>query len=256
MTQPADKTALFDFLLRMGDTTLILGHRLSEWCGHAPILEEDIALANTALDFIGQTQLWLGLAAEVEDANRTADDLAMLRDVWDFRCHLLVQQPNGDFGQTIMRQFLFDHWHLSLLGALKSSTNEQIAAIAAKAEKEATYHAERSADLVIRLGDGTAESHAKMQAALDLLYPFVGEMFTVDQTDQVLADQGIIPDLNGLRPAFDNTIEAILGEATLTPPDSRFAHQGGKTGARHTEHLGHLLSQMQWLQRAYPNATW
>lgn len=236
-----DKKALFELLLQMGDTTLILGHRLSEWCGKAPILEEDIALANVALDFIGQTQLWLGLAAEVENQGRTADDLAMLRDAWDFRCCLLVQQPNGNFGQTMMRQFLFDHWHLSQLRALQSHPHDQVAAIAAKAEKEATYHAERSTDLVIRLGDGTEDSRAKMQAALTLLYPYVGELFITNET---------------LRPAYDATVNAILTEATLTLPDSRFAQLGGTTGVRHTEHLGHILTQMQWLQRAYPGAAW
>ncbi len=255
MDTAGDK-ALFEFALRMGDTTLILGHRLSEWCGKAPILEEDIALANTALDFIGQTQMWLGLAAEVENKGRTADNLAMLRDVWDFRCCLLVQQQNGDFGQTIVRQFLFDHWHLAQLRALKDSTHDQVAAIAAKSEKEATYHAERSADLVIRLGDGTAESHAKMQAALTLLYPYVGELFTPDATDGTLEVAGIAPNPATLRQTYDTTIGTILAQATLTIPDSRFAHQGGKTGTRHTEHLGHLLTQMQWLQRAYPGATW
>lgn len=237
-----DPAALFEFLLRLGDSTLVLGHRLSEWCGKAPILEEDIALANTALDLIGQTQLWLGLAAEVEGKGRSADDLAMLRDAWDFRCCLLVEQPNGDFGQTIMRQFLFDNWYLTLLCNLATHADERIAAIAAKAAKEVTYHAERSTDLVIRLGDGTAESQARMQAALDLLYPYVGELFTLSGED--------------LRPAYDAKIEAVLTEATLTVPDSRFAHHGGFTGARHSEHLGHLLTQMQWLQRAYPGAQW
>jgi len=256
VTQPHDPKHLFEFLLRMGDTTLILGHRISEWCGKAPILEEDIALANTALDLIGQTQMWLGLAAEVEGKGRSADDLAMLRDAWDFRCALLVEQPNGDFGQTMMRQFLFDHWHLVQLTALQSSTDDRIAAIAAKAAKEATYHAERSADLVIRLGDGTEESHARMQAALDLLYPYIGELFTPDAIDNTLAEHGIAPDPASLRPAYDATVNAILAEATLTRPDSTFAHKGGRTGARHSEHLGHILTQMQWLQRAYPGATW
>lgn len=252
-TEDKDTTndALFEALLRMGDTTLILGHRLSEWCGNAPVLEEDIALANTALDLIGQTQMWLGLAGEVEGAGRSADDLAMLRDAWDFRCCLLVQQPNGDFGQTMMRQFLFDHWHLGALRALGNSRNPRIAAIAAKAEKEATYHAERSADLVIRLGDGTEESHARMQGALDRLYPYVGELFAPGTSLP-----GIVPDPASLRPEFDATAAAILSEATLTVPESRFAHYGGLTGARHSEHLGHILTQMQWLQRAYPGARW
>jgi ring-1,2-phenylacetyl-CoA epoxidase subunit PaaC len=173
----------------------------------------------------------------------------MLRDVWDFRCCLLVQQPNGDFGQTVMRQFLFDHWHLAQLRALKNSPHDQIAAIAAKATMEVMYHTERSTDLVIRLGDGTEESRIKMQAALTLLYPYVGELFTIpaDVPDIAPAPQ---------REAFDATINGILNEATLTPPESRFAHLGGVTGARHSEHLGHILTQMQWLQRAYPGATW
>ncbi len=256
LMQPTDDEALFEFLLRMGDTTLLLGHRLSEWCGKAPILEEDIALANTALDLIGQTQMWLGLAAEVEGKGRSADDLAMLRDVWDFRSALLVEQPNGDYGQTIMRQFLFDMWHLAQLRGLTHSTNARVKAIAEKAVKEATYHAERSTDLVIRLGDGTAESRAKMQAALDLLHPYIGELFTPDAIDKTLADQGVAPDPSTLRPACDAILQSVLTQATLTLPDSRFAHQGGRTGARHSEHLGHLLTQMQWLQRAYPGAAW
>ncbi|MBF9043572.1 phenylacetate-CoA oxygenase subunit PaaC [Rhodobacterales bacterium HKCCE4037] len=241
----------FEFLLRMGDTTLILGHRLSEWCGKAPVLEEDIALANTALDLIGQTQMWLGLAAEVEGKGRSADDLAMLRDAWDFRCALLVEQPNGDFGRTIMRQYLFDQWHILALGALKANADERIAAIAAKAEKEVTYHVERSADLVVGLGDGTEESHGRMQAALDLLYPYVGEFFDTDAADQAA---GFDP--ASLRDAYDTALTATMAEATLTLPDSRFAHKGGRTGQRHSEHLGHLLTEMQWLQRAYPGASW
>ena len=167
-------SALFQLLLRTGDNTLVLGHRVSEWCGHAPVIEEDIALANTALDLIGQTQMWLGLAGEVEGQERSADDLAMLRDVWDFRNVLLVEQPNGDFGQTIMRQFLFDAWHVPMLTALIDSADLRVGEIAAKSVKEATYHLDRSRELVIGLGDGTPESHGRMQAALDLLHPFAG----------------------------------------------------------------------------------
>ncbi len=247
---------LFTFLTRMGDNTLVLGHRLSEWCGHAPVLEEDIALANTALDLIGQTQMWLGLAAQVEGAGRSADDLAMLRDAWDFRNLLLVERPNGDFGATIMRQCLFDRFHLLLLDALTHSTDTRIAAIAAKAVKEVRYHADRSAELVIGLGDGTAESHTRMQTALDALWPYVGEMFTDDATDTAMAAAGIAPLPSTLRAAWDTQMTDILTQATLTRPDGDFAHQGGKNGAQHSEHLGHMLSQMQWLQRAYPGATW
>ncbi|WP_299672960.1 1,2-phenylacetyl-CoA epoxidase subunit PaaC [uncultured Roseobacter sp.] len=249
-------SALFEFLLRMGDNTLVLGHRVSEWCGHAPVLEEDIALANTALDLIGQTQMWLGLAGEVEGQGRSADDLAMLRDVWDFRNLLLVEQPNGDFGQTIMRQYLFDQFHLLHLQGLKDSSDERIAGIAAKAVKEVAYHVERSADMVIGLGDGTEESHARMQAALELLSPYVGEMFNSDEIDRAMAEAGIAPDPTSLRDAYDLAVAKVLGKATLKRPEGDFAHQGGKTGFRHSEHLGPMLAQMQWLQRAYPGAEW
>lgn len=251
-----DQTQLFEFLCRMGDNTLVLGHRVSEWCGHAPVLEEDIALANTALDLIGQTQMWLGYAGEVEGKGRSADDLAMLRDVWDFRNVLLVEQPNGDFGQTMMRQFLFDAWHLAMLKALTASSNDQIAAIAAKSVKEVQYHVERSGDTVIGLGDGTSESHKRMQDALNLLWPYVGEMFVADAVDDAMVAAGIAPDLASLRAEFDAHVGGVLAEATLTIPDGKFAHKGGKTGFQHSEHLGHLLTQMQWLQRAYPGATW
>jgi ring-1,2-phenylacetyl-CoA epoxidase subunit PaaC len=176
----------------MGDNTLVLGHRVSEWCGVAPVIEEDIALANIALDLIGQTQLWLGLAAEVEGAGRDADALAFHRDVWDFRNLLLVEQPNGDFGQTMMRQFLFDGWHLAMLKGLVESSSDQMAAIAEKSVKEVTYHLERSSDTVIGLGDGTEESHDRMQAALDLLWPFAGEMFVSDDVDAAMVEQGLV----------------------------------------------------------------
>lgn len=247
---------LFEYLCRMGDNTLVLGHRISEWCGHAPVLEEDIALANTALDLIGQTTLWLDVAGEVEGAGRTADKLAFHRDVWDFRNLLLLEQPNGDFGQTMMRQFLFDAWHLSQLTALKGSSNEQIAAIAEKSSKEVTYHLERATDTVIGLGDGTEESHSRMQAALDLLWPYVGEMFLSDDVDAAMVDTGIAPDPATLRPAYDKLVGDVLTAATLTKPQDDFAHKGGKSGKRHSEHLGHMLTQMQWLQRAYPDARW
>ncbi|KUP94404.1 1,2-phenylacetyl-CoA epoxidase subunit PaaC [Tritonibacter horizontis] len=248
--------ALAEFLLRMGDNTLILGHRTSEWCGHGPALEEDIALANTALDLIGQTQMWLGLAAEVQGQGKTADDLAFLRDAWEFRNLLLVEMPNGDFGQTLMRQFLFDAWHVLQLRALTSSSDARVAAIAAKAVKEATYHLDRSAETVIGLGDGTEESHARMQAALYYLYPYVGEMFLSDAVDAALVEAGIAPDPASLRAEFDATLARVLGEATLTLPAARRARGGGRDGKMHTEHLGHLLTTMQWMQRAYPGATW
>ncbi|WP_171100672.1 1,2-phenylacetyl-CoA epoxidase subunit PaaC [Ruegeria sp. HKCCD7255] len=247
--------AFLQFLLRMGDNTLILGHRVSEWCGVAPVLEEDIALANTALDLIGQTQMWLGLAGEI-DGGKSADDLAFLRDAWDFRNVLLVEVPNAEFCRTLMRQFLFDAWHSIMLGRLIKSSDERVAAIAAKASKEVAYHLERSGDTVVGLGDGTEESHARMQEALDYLWPYVGEMFASDDVDAQTVAAGIAPDPADLRAEYDTLVERVLSTATLTIPESRFAHKGGRDGRMHTEHLGQLLTQMQWLQRAYPGAKW
>lgn len=235
-------------LIRMGDNTLVLGQRLSEWCGHAPALEEDIALANIALDLIGQTQLWLGLASEREGKGRSADTLAYHRDAWDFRNLLMVEQPNRDFGVTMMRQFLFDAWHFEALRALCDHNDADISAIAQKSLKEVTYHRERSTDTVIALGDGTEVSHARMQAALDRLWPYVGEMFMTDTDD--------LTDMAAIRTQFDEYVSQTLTESTLTRPESDFAHQGGKTGARHSEHLGHMLTTMQVLPRSYPDATW
>lgn len=251
----ADRAALFEFLTRMGDNTLILGHRVSEWCGHAPVLEEDIALANTALDLIGQTQLWLGLAAEVEGKGRTADQLAFLRDAGAFRNALLVERPNGDFGQTLMRQFLFDAWHHVMLTALIRSSEPRVAEIAAKALKEVSYHLERSGDLVIRLGDGTAESHGRMQRALDDAWSYVGELFIADETDRAMAEAGIAPDPGSLKGEWEALVGEVLREATLKVPSSSYVHKGGRRGV-HTEHLGYILADMQFLQRAYPGATW
>lgn len=256
MLDTVDNAALFQSLLRLGDNTLILGHRVSEWCGRAPVLEEDIALANTALDLIGQTQMWLGYAAEVEGKGRSADDLAMLRDVWDFRNILMVERPNLDFGHTMMRQFLFDAHHRALLAELTKSSDPRIAEIAAKAVKEATYHLDRSAETVVALGDGTEVSHAKMQDALDLLWPYVGEMFASDDIDAQMVAAGAMPDLAALQTQWHATVSETLTAATLTIPDSTFAHKGGRNGKQHTEHLGHILTHMQWLQRAYPGANW
>lgn len=248
--------ALFQYLLRLGDNTLVLGHRVSEWCGVAPALEEDIALANTALDLIGQTQMWLGYAAEVESKDRNADELAFHRDVWDFRNLLLVEQTNGDFGKTIMRQFLFDAFNVLNLRALSTSSDKRITEIAAKSVKEVEYHLERSRETVIALGDGTEESNKRMQAALDRLWPFAGEMFVIDDVDTAMFDSGIGPDLAVLRKDWDAIAIPVFNAAMLTKPDSDFAHQGGKSGNRHTEHLGHMLATMQFLPRAYPDARW
>lgn len=247
---------LFEFLLRQGDNALVLGHRMSEWCGTGPALEEDIALANTALDLIGQTQMWLAYAAEVEGLGRNSNDLAFLRAAGDFRNLLLVEQPNRDFGHTLMRQFLFDAYQVPFLQALENSSDQTIADIAAKSGKEAHYHRDRSGDIVTSLGDGTQESHTRMQDALDRLWSYAGEMFVSDETDIAMANAGVAPDLAVVHADWEATVGSVFKDATLTIPESTFAHQGGKNGVRHEEHLGHMLATMQVLQRSYPDATW
>lgn len=245
----------FELALRMGDNALILGQRVSAWCGHAPVLEEDIALANIGLDLIGQTKLWLGLAGEIEGKGRSADDIAFLRDARDFCNCLLVERPNGDYAHTMMRQFLFDAWHHPMLEALTASSDKRIAEIAEKSVKEAAYHLERSTDLVIRLGDGSQESHDKMQAALDALWRFTGELTMADENDNALAASGVAPNLADIKTRYDGYVGASLREATLAAPEETGMRDGGKKGL-HTEELGYILADLQWLQRAYPNAQW
>jgi ring-1,2-phenylacetyl-CoA epoxidase subunit PaaC len=251
----SDRAALFEYLLRLGDNALILGHRLSEWCGHSPALEEDLALSNVALDLIGQTQLWLNLAGDVEGRGRDADKLAYLRDARDFRNVLLVEQPNGDFAATMARQFYFDAWHYLLLRELMGSKDSRIAEIAAKGLKEVTYHLERSREWVLRLGDGTEESHERMQTALDDLWMYTGELFETDEVDQAMIRSGMGPDLSTLHGPWLGLMRATAEEATLTLPQPGWAQRGGKRGM-HSEHLGYILADLQFLQRAYPNATW
>ncbi len=254
MADTMDRT-LFDYALRMGDNCLILSHRVSEWCGHAPALEEDIALANVALDLIGQTQLWLGLAGAVEGEGRDADALAYRRDAREFRNLLLVERPNVDFAHTMVRQACFDLWHLHTLTMLEGSADARVAEIAEKARKEVAYHVQRSADLVIRLGDGTAESHARMQAAVDALWPYTGEMLTEDAVDAELAARGVGPALGAVKPLWEADVARLLDQATLTAPRGAWMQKGGKDG-RHSEALGYILAEMQFLQRAYPGAQW
>ena len=259
MPPTSHDSALFEYLLRLADSPLILAQRLCEWVGKGPVLEEDIALTNVGLDLLGQARLWYGYAGEVEKRidgkGRDEDQLAFRRDAWEFRNLLLAELPNGNYADTMARQFYFDHAHLLLLNALTGSRDERIAAIAAKAVKEVAYHAERSSDWVIRLGDGTDESHVKMQAAIDDLWMYTGEMFAADAVEVSLIDAGVAADVRALRAPWERTVEAVLAEATLTVPTGDFAQRGGKQG-RHTEHLGHLLTEMQFLQRAYPDARW
>jgi ring-1,2-phenylacetyl-CoA epoxidase subunit PaaC len=251
--------ALFEYLLRLGDSPLILAQRLGEGVGKGPVLEEDIAQANVGLDLLGQARLWLSYAGEVEGSGRDEDALAFRRDAPQFRNLLLVEQPNGNFADTIARQFLFDAWHVLALRALAASSDPRIAEIAARSVKEAAYHVERSEDWVVRLGDGTPTSHERMQYSVDALWMYTGEMFAVDAIDETLIGAGIAADPRGLDAPWRAHIGAILAEATLAVPSGVYMHgaqgRGGRQGV-HTEHLGHLLPEMQYLQRAYPEARW
>ncbi|MBI3437110.1 MAG: phenylacetate-CoA oxygenase subunit PaaC [Proteobacteria bacterium] len=242
--------ALATSALRLGDDSLVLGQRLSEWCGHAPALEIDLSLANCALDLIGQATHFLGLAGELEGKVRDADTLAYRRDVMDFTNCLLVEQQNGDFAHTIARQFLFSNYQELLFAGLTASKHARFAEIAAKAVKEVAYHAKLASDWVVRLGDGTDESRTRMIAALDWMWRFSDELFVMDEVDAAL---GI--DKAALRPAWDRRIDAALAEAALERPSPRRGVMGGRAG-HHSEQLGHLLSEMQFLQRSYPGATW
>jgi ring-1,2-phenylacetyl-CoA epoxidase subunit PaaC len=246
---------LFDYLLRLADSCLILSQRLGEWCGRGPVLEEDLALTNIALDLNGQAQLWLGYAAELEGKGRTEDHLAFFRDAHEFRNLLLVEQPNGNFAATIARQFYFDAWHALLLTELLRSHDRRIREISEKALKEVHYHLRRSTGWVVRLGDGTEESHSRMQCAADELWQFTGELFEPDAIDDVIVAEKFGPDLRALRAPWIDRMKSTFAEATLTLPRSDWMQSGGKRGI-HTEGLGYLLAEMQFLQRAYPNAQW
>jgi ring-1,2-phenylacetyl-CoA epoxidase subunit PaaC len=246
---------LFEYALRLGDDSLVLGQRLSEWCGHGPMLEVDLTLANVALDLIGQATHFLDYAGQVEGAGRDGDKLAFLRDVYDFRNCLLVEQPNGDFAQTMARQFLFSTWQHLFMQRLTGSADATLAGVAGKAVKEVAYHAQVASEWVVRLGDGTDESRTRMAAGLEWMWRFVDELFETDALDEAMVASGVGVDKAALRAEYDARIAATLAEAGLEAPPARRAVLGGRSG-RHSEHLGHLLSQMQFLQRAYPGATW
>ena len=248
--------ARFHYVLRLGDNALILSQQLSTLCGKGPALEEDLALANVALDLLGQARLWLSLAARIEGRGRTEDDLAFLRDVPQLRNCLLVEQPNGSYADTLMRQFYFDTGHYHLLAGLARGSDPEMAGIAAKAVKEVAYHLRRSSDLVVRLGDGTHDSHARMQAAADRLWPYTGELYRVGQGDAALHADGVAPDGDALRKVFLAHVHEVFTEATLSYPDPAAWMQDSANGARHSEHLGYILAEMQFLQRAYPGARW
>ena len=245
----------FEYLLRLADSPLILAQRLSEWCGHGPVLEEDLALSNMALDLIGQARLLFTHAAQIESKNRDEDQLAFLRTENEYRNLTLVELPNGDFGQTVMRNFLFSAHQVEMWKRLQSSTDAELAAIAAKSLKESTYHLRHSADWVIRLGDGTEESHQRMQAALDTLWPYMAEMFDPDEADRAMASSGVGIDPSTLKADWQHIVSEIMNESTLKQPADTPFVSTGKSG-RHSEHIGHLLSELQYLQRTFPGAQW
>ncbi len=250
-----EEPALVTYLLRLGDDRLVLGHRNSEWCGHGPVLEEDIATANIALDLLGQATLFLRLAGKLEGQGRDEDALAYWRDENRFTNLQMLELPKGDFGFTILRQFLFDAWCFHLLQELSKSSHADLAALAAKSHKETRYHLRHSSEWVLRLGDGTEESHRRMQMALDELWPWTGELAWQNEVDADLQARGIVPDLERLRAPWEAMVREVLGRATLTVPDGPMRMIGGRLG-RHTEHLGHMLAEMQIVARSHPGATW
>ena len=249
-------SAKIDYLLRQGDNALILSQQLSKLCGKGPALEEDMALTNVALDLLGQTRMWLTYAGELEGRNRSEDHLAYLRDAHEMRNCLIVEQPNGNYADTMVRQFYFDTWHYFLMHGLTTSTDPRIAEIAEKSIKEITYHLRRSGDLIVRIGDGTEDSHTKTQTAVNALWMYSGEVFIYDEIDQAMVEQGVAPAAESLRTSFMAHVAEIFAEATLSMPDpAAWMQQGGKKG-RHSEHLGYILAEMQFLQRAYPGSEW
>ncbi|MCB0332940.1 MAG: phenylacetate-CoA oxygenase subunit PaaC [Bdellovibrionales bacterium] len=251
------RSALFQYLLRLADDRLILGHRLSEWCGHGPILEEDIALSNFALDFIGQAEALLRLAGEVEGKGRSEDDLAYKRDWQDYHCCQLVERPKGDFGFTMARQFFFDAYDYPMWEALTTSSFEPLAAIAGKSVKEAKYHLRHSGEWMLRLGDGTQESHDRVQHSVDSLWRYTGELFDTDDIHDHLFSQGIAICLSGIEKEWKEIVEPHLQRATLSiPSEEGVVMVSGTRYGAHSEHLGHLLTEMQVLPRAYPDAKW
>jgi ring-1,2-phenylacetyl-CoA epoxidase subunit PaaC len=270
--------SLLDYTLRLADDALIIGHRTSEWCGHGPVLEQDIALTNIALDHLGRARSLYQYAAEQFNhlpeaekksvftsvplqnmvqagANIDEDDLAYLRDGWDFRSILLLEQPNIDWAYTIARSFFYDVFNYFFLGQLKSSKDESLSAIAEKSLKEVTYHLRWSSEWMVRLGDGTAESHTRMQHAVDELWSFTGEMFTMNETDKTMLQEGIGVDLEPIKQLWMQHIRQVFDDATITIPAGTWMQQGGKEGS-HSEHFGYILAELQFMQRAYPGMEW
>lgn len=249
------KEALFNYVIRLADNAAILGHRLSEWCGHGPELEEDIAIINTSLDLLGHARSLYTYAGEVEGKGRTEDDLAYLREERQYRNALICELPNGHYGDTIARQFLFDQFNFLLFSELVDSKDETVAAIASKAIKEIRYHLRRSVEWTLRLGDGTEESHEKIQQSFNDVWSFTGDLFVQDEHDKAALEVGVGPDLEKLYPVWKEKVNEVLKEATLEMPSETWMHSGSKEG-RHTEHFGFVLAELQYMQRAYPGCEW
>ena len=250
-----DKNTVADAIIRIGDSSLIMGQRLSEWCGHGPFIEEDIALTNLALDYIGQTQLFYDYAAELRGKNESHDDLAFMRDGNQFKNFLLVELPNGDFAVTVGKICFFSGYLCAYYEALSNSADDRLAEIAVKSLKEVRYHFEHTSNWIVRLGQGTEESKRRMQDAIDQLWNYTFEMFEDDQMDADMNSLDMAPLPSSLHAGWDAEINACLQEAGLRAPEDHYAQKGGKSGV-HTEHLGHLLAEMQFLQRAYPGNEW
>lgn len=253
--RPNQNSLLFNFLLSQADTHLVLGHRMSEWAGHGPMLEEDIAMSNLGLDLLGQAQSLYRYAAALNQDDRDEDQLVFFRDATEYKNLLLVEQPNGDFAFTMMRHFFFSVFYHGFWQAHSSSSDSKIAAIAAKAVKELRYHQRHSSEWVIRLGDGTQESHRRAQAALNTLWSFTGEMFEIRKCEKPLIESGIIFEADSWKGDWQRVVEKIIQEATLELPSTNWIRSGGRSG-QHTEHLGYLLAEMQHIQRTYPEMTW
>lgn len=253
MTQ---REALLEYCLRLGDTSLISGQRMSEWCGHAPILEEDIAMSNIALDLIGQARIMLGYAGEVDGNGKSEDDMAFYRDARQFRNLLIAELPNGDFAMTVARQYLLSVYNFYVYQALSASSDASLAAFAAKSVKEIAYHVRHFGDWMVRLGDGTEESHGKLQQAVNELWSFVDDMFVMDEVDQMMVKAGIGVDLNAVREKWESAVSSVLSESKVTKPQANNFLRVGSRNGEHTEYLGYILAEMQFLPRAYPDARW
>lgn len=249
------KELMLDYVSQLADTSLMLAQRLTEWCGHGPILEQDMAMSNIALDLLGETRSLYQYAAELEGKGRTEDDMAYLRTEVQYKNLLLVEQPNGNFADTVMRQFLFDTYHYYLLQQLKYRNDARLAAIAEKSFKEVSYHIKWSSEWVIRLGDGTEESSQKIVDAVEELFPYTGELFTPTVTEKALFEQGIAPDYLTIEKQWKEHVAKVFEAATLTVPENVFMQKGGKEG-RHSEHMGYLLTELQYMQRTYPGMQW